>query len=40
MELAPFTYEDQQVRVVTIDGEPRFVYAGERVLALAVEVAR
>ena len=27
MELAPFTYEDQQVRVVTIDGEPWFVLA-------------
>ena len=27
MELAPFTYEDQQVRILTVDGEPWFVLA-------------
>ena len=25
MELTPFTYQDHQVRVITIDGEPWFV---------------
>ena len=35
MTLTPFTYDDQQVRVVTIDGEPWFVLADlTRVLGL------
>ena len=36
MELTPFTYEDQQVRVVNLDGEPWFVGADiARVLGIA-----
>ena len=36
MELTPFTYEDHQVRVVTVDGEPWFVGADiARVLGIA-----